>query len=130
MKKQLQKLFNPFLFSVIFYCTSVLAFSSTPSEIEAYTPADWSDSTSAANDARYAIDNKDFRLLGFAMRGYDVPGIDASKKQSYIEKCGIRVFDEFGDVVRSKKQLDEMQLAREYAIQYNRVIVTACRLKN
>lgn len=129
MKKQLQKQFNVLLFTAAFYCNSALAFSSTPSEIEAYTPADWSNSTSAANDAQYAIDNKDIRLLGFARRGYDVPGIDVDKKQSYIEKCGVRVFEEFGDVVRSKKQLDEMQQAREYAIQYNQVIVTACSLK-
>ena len=130
MKKQLQKQFNALLFTAVFYCTSALAFSSTPSEIEAYAPADWSNSTSATNDAQYAIDNKDFRLLGFARRGYDIPGIDARKKQAYIEKCGVRIFEGFGDVVRSKKQLDEAQKAREYAIQYNQLILIACRQKN
>ena len=130
MKKLPQKVFSPFIFIAAFYCTSVFAFSSTPSETEAYIPADWSESTSAEADAQYAIDNKDFRLLGFAGRGYDIPGIDVNKKQSYIDKCGIRLFEEFSDVVRSKKQLEEMQQARNYAVRYNQVAIPACRQKN
>jgi len=130
MKKQLHNNYKLFIFSALFCCTSVLAFSSTPPEAEVYIPPDWSISISAENDARYAIDNNDARLLGFATRGYDIPGVDLNEKHAYVKKCGIRVFDKFSDVIRNKKQLDDMKKAREYAAQYNQIILTACTLEN
>ena len=133
MKSQTHNRFISFVFSIVLYSSSVLAFSSapmssTPEEQSPYTAADWQQSQSAEDDAKKAIEHQDLRLLGFAGRGYDIPGIDADSKQRYIDRCGLRLFEEFGDVVSNRKQLEKMQQARDYARQYNRIILTACPL--
>jgi hypothetical protein len=125
MKSQTYTRLISFIFSIVFYSSSLLAFSSSPEETP-YTVADWENSLSAEDDAKIAIEHQDLRLLGFAGKGYDIPGINAANQQRYIDSCGLRLFEEFGDVVSNRKQLEKMQQARDYARQYNRIILTAC----
>jgi hypothetical protein len=125
MKYQTSPRFLPIIFSIVCYSSSLLAFSSYPEE-PPYTVANWENSQSAEDDAKKAIEHQDLRLLGFAGKGYDIPGIDAANKQRYIDSCGLRLFEEFGDVVSNRKQLEKMQQARDYARQYNRIILTVC----
>ena len=77
-----------------------------------------------------SIRNNDLRLLGFAGRGRNIPGIDSTESQDYRKKCGVRFFDEFGDVIRERAQLEQMKKAKEYAIEYNEVILTSCTLSD
>ncbi len=113
----------------ILHNSSVFAFSSSPQDDKNYSPAVWASSVSAENDAIHAVKNNDFRLLGFAGRGGNIPGVENTQKQTYIENCGIRYFDEFGDLIRERKQLDLREKARQYATEYNRIILMKCSLK-
>ncbi len=110
----------------ILYSTPLLAFSPAPEHDDAYAPAIWQSSASATNDANDAIRHDDFRLLGFAGRGGNIPGINNAQLQTYKERCGVRFFKEFGDVIRERKQLDQMKKAKRYAADYNRIILTSC----
>ena len=98
-----------------------MAFSSTP-----YQPVDWSTSETPAADAKYAIENEDMRLLGFALRGYHIPGVKAADRQRYIDKCGIRVLEGFGDVIKDETQASNMKRASAYAREYNAAIIARC----
>ena len=130
MKKQQIIQIISLLFSGVLYSTSALAFSSPPAETEDYQPADWATSQSAEDDAKKAIENNDLRVLGFALKGYSIPGIEASQYRDYVNTCGIRVFKEFGDVVRGRDQVEQIKQAREYASKYNAVIVKSCAPAN
>ena len=110
------------LITGILLSTKVMAFSSAP-----YEPVDWSTSDTPAEDAEYAIDNEDMRLLGFALRGYHVPGVSATDRQAYIDKCGLRLLEGFGDVVRDDAQASDMKRASAYAKEYNAVIIESCK---
>ena len=107
---------------------TAIAMSSAPEIDPNYNPANWEKSASATDDAIYAVKNNDLRLLGFALRGYSVPGVESGTKQKYIDKCGIRIFENFGDVVRGGGQLLQMKQAREYAQEYNAIILDSCSL--
>ena len=126
-KKPLLRL-NPYIFCLLFYSTTALAFSPAPENSENFSPASWADSDSAENDARDAIKHDDLRLLAFAGRNYNIPGLNRDQMQDASEKCGVRYFDEFGDVIREREQLEQMKKAKQYAIEYNRVILTRCTL--
>lgn len=130
MNKRTWLRINPYILCIVFCSASVHAFSPSPENSENYSPVDWASSDSAKNDAIYAIEHNDLRLLGFAGRNHKIPGIDSSRSQDYRDKCGIRFFEEFGDVIREREQLDQMIKAKEYAIEYNRVILTRCTLSN
>ncbi len=108
-----------------FVSTPLLAFSSAP---EAYTPANWAESHSATNDAKHAIDNDDSRLLGFAGRGFNIPGVNNEYVEALIKKCGVRYFEEFSDVIRDRSEIQQRQKASAYAVEYNQLILGACRL--
>jgi len=130
MNKQPQIRFTLSILTALFFNTSVLAFSTPPEDTTPYSPADWSKSNSAENDAKNAIEHNDLRLLGFAGRGTIIPGVDYSQVQDYSDKCGVRFFDEFADVIKEREQLEQMKRAKEYAGKYNTVILTACKLSD
>ncbi len=117
-----------FIFCFVAYSSISQAFSIAPEETENYHPANWADSDSASNDANNAIKHKDLRLLGFAGRGSTIPGVDATAIQTYRNICGVRYFEEFSDVIRDRDQLAQMKIARQYALEYNKVILTHCQL--
>ncbi len=126
MNKLLSTKFSLLLILNFFYSSSVFSMSEIPEDSNNYQPADWSKSQSAEIDANIAIENNDLRLLGFAGRNHNIPGVSSSEVQNVIDKCGIRYFEEFGDVVKSNNQLTLMKQARDYALQYNTAILETC----
>ena len=104
--------------------TQVLAMAKTT---KPYEPPQWHENASAENDAAYALENDDTRLLAYTTRGVMVPGIDAAEKNQLSEKCGLRMMPGFGDVVRSDAQLDKMKTMRAYAEKYNQLVAPHCR---
>lgn len=121
---------NRYIFCFLLYSATAQSFSTSPENSENYSPANWQESTSAENDAKNAIVNNDNRLLGFAGRGYTIPGVDSSLAENYSEKCGVRLFEEFSDVIRNREQAEQMSKASEYAIEYNKIILSNCTLSD
>lgn len=94
-----------------------------------YKPAKWHDTAIPENDAAFALKNNDYRLLAFALRATNVPGIKPEQVQAYHKQCGLRFLKNFGDVFRSAEDLKRMKQAREYALRYNAVITSECKLR-
>jgi len=131
MNKKIIRRLKQYIYFLVFCCTPLLismpslAFSPAP---EDYTPANWTQSNSATNDAQHAIENDDLRLLGFAGRGFNIPGVKSTQTQTFIEKCGVRYFDEFSDVIREREDITNRQKASAYAVEYNQLILEHCLL--
>ncbi len=130
MLSSASKILKRLITGLLFYSTTCLALSSTPPETAEYAPRDWKNSQSAQEDAHYAIENSDLRLLAFAARGANIPGLSADKKEVYSKQCGIRFFEEFSDVIRDKSEADNRKQAAVYARQYNAVILESCKTAN
>ncbi|MDH5613166.1 MAG: hypothetical protein OEY66_12010 [Gammaproteobacteria bacterium] len=77
-------------------------------------------------DARAALAEGDFHLLGFATRATSIPGIAAADWEAVMNNCGVRLMEGFGDVVRSKAELSAARLASSYAKRYNAVVRAEC----
>jgi hypothetical protein len=93
-----------------------------------YRPAKWNENSDPEADAELALENNDHRLLAFALRATQIPGIEADQVNAYSEHCGIRFMKKFGDVIRSDDDLERMKQAREYALRYNAAILSKCNL--
>jgi hypothetical protein len=93
-----------------------------------YKPAKWNENSDPEADAKLALENNDHRLLAFALRVTQIPGIEADQVNAYNEHCGIRFMKNFGDVIRSSDDLVRMKQAREYALRYNATIMSKCNL--
>ena len=128
MKAKTRHNLNPLFICLVFFSSQTLAFSPSPDIEDNYSPADWANSDSAEYDAETAIKHNDYRLLGFAGRGFNLPGIDVAQSQDYSDKCGVRYFKDFGDVIRDREQIEQRKKAKQYAIDYNKVILTSCTL--
>jgi hypothetical protein len=105
------------------FSSQVFAMSRSP---ETYTPPAWTKNANADKDAAYALAHKDFRLLGYVVRGTMIPGIDQNEKALLSEKCGVRMIEGFGDVVRSQAQLQAMKAMHHYAATYNKIVAAQC----
>ncbi|MDT8282951.1 MAG: hypothetical protein RQ982_09095 [Gammaproteobacteria bacterium] len=123
VRKVLKRLFT----GLLFYSSTCLALSSTPPETAEYAPRDWKNSSSAQEDARYAIKNSDLRLLGFAARGANIPGLSPDQTEVYSKQCGLRFFEDFSDVIRDQSEVNRRKQAAAYARQYNAVILESCK---
>lgn len=88
----------------------------------------WHESAIPEDDAAFALKNKDYRLLAFALRVTHVPGVKPELVQAYREHCGLRFMKGFGDIIHSAEKLKRMKQAREYALRYNVVITSECNL--
>lgn len=77
-------------------------------------------------DARAALAEGDYRLLGFATRATSLPGIAVSNWQAVMTNCGIRLLEGFGDTIRSEAELLAARLAASYAKRYNAVVSETC----
>ena len=93
-----------------------------------YRPSEWHTDANPEKDAGIALQNNDHRLLAFALRTANVPGIEPKLVESYRKKCGLRFMKDFGDVVRSDEDLKRMKQAHEYALHYNTIIASKCTL--
>lgn len=73
----------------------------------------------AVSDAKVAIQNKDFTLIGFDQRGLVIPGVRSNQLQGVINTCNIKHFEGMGDVIRNKQHQQKMKTARQYINSYN-----------
>ena len=88
----------------------------------------WLDSADPQADAEHAIKKNDLRLLGLATRAVNIPGVEKDLLYKYEQKCGVQLIEGISDVVRSDEHLRLMQKARSYALKYNAIIKTACKI--
>lgn len=93
-----------------------------------YQPASWNENSDPEADATFALDNNDYRLLAFAFRATNVPGILPERVDAYSKNCGLRYMKNFGDTVHSAEDLKRLKQARGYAMRYNAVITSRCRI--
>jgi hypothetical protein len=104
--------------------TQVLAMAKTT---KPYEPPQWHENANAEDDAGVALKYDDKRLLAYYGRGVVIPGIQPDEKEILSEKCGLRMMDGFGDVVRSDAHLEKMKIMRAYAEKYNQLVAPQCR---
>ncbi len=72
-------------------------------------------------DAKGAIYNKNFTLIGFDQRGLIVPGLN----NHAIGTCQVKRIAGMGDVVRSAEQLTQRKRVQAYSKAYNLEILKA-----
>jgi hypothetical protein len=109
---------------VAIFSSQISAMSRNP---ETYTPPAWTEHANAKNDAAFALAHKDFRLLGYVVRGTIIPGIQQNEKELLSKQCGLRTLEGFGDIVRNPEQLQKMKAMRKYAETYNKIVAAQCR---
>ena len=103
-------------------------YADEPSSTNPYLPSEWHENANPEVDAALALDNNDHRLLAFALRATNIPGIKPEQIKAYSEHCGLRFLKNFGDVIHSEEELNKMKQAREYALRYNAMITSKCNL--
>ena len=110
----------------------VLAMSGCATDSKALDPnaqkLQWLDAAEPQADAQQAIKTGDLRLLGLATRSISIPGVETAQILKYEMKCRVQLIDGISDVVRSDEHLRLMQKARSYALKYNAIIKTHCKI--
>ncbi|MFT6372519.1 MAG: hypothetical protein ACJAZT_001263 [Gammaproteobacteria bacterium] len=118
--------------SSLFLAVILLAMTGCATDSKALDPnvqkLQWLDAADPLADAQQAVKTGDLRLLGMATRSINIPGVDADQVMKYDEKCGYQLIDGFTDVVSSDEHLRLMQKARSYALKYNSIIMTYCKI--
>jgi hypothetical protein len=71
--------------------------------------------------------HNDARFIAYTARDVVVPGIPPEEKEALTQKCGVRMLEGYGDVVRSDEHLEQLKAMREYAEQYNKTVEPYCR---
>lgn len=110
----------------------VLAMTGCATDSKALDPnvqkLQWLDAADPQADAQQAIKTGDLRLLGMATRSVSVPGVETDEILKYETQCGVQLIDGISDVIRSDEHLRLMQKARSYALKYNAIIKTKCKI--
>jgi hypothetical protein len=110
----------------------VLAMTGCATDSKALDPnaqkLQWLDAADPQADAQQAIKTGDLRLLGMATRSVSIPGVETDQILKYETKCGVQLIDGISDVIRSDEHLRLMQKARSYALRYNAIIKTKCKV--
>jgi hypothetical protein len=110
----------------------VMAVSGCATDSKALDPnvqkLQWLDAADPQSDAQQAIKTGDLRLLGMATRSINIPGVSQDQILKYETKCGVQLIEGISDVVRSDEHLRLMQKARSYALKYNSIIKTQCKI--
>ena len=86
----------------------------------------WVETADPVADAADAIAQGRNNLLTTGARGAGPAGIDPARATQLLEKCGAEPVPGGTDVVRGDTHLRYLQLARDYAEAYNRVIAEHC----
>ncbi len=114
---------------MILVCFTLAGCSSTGDPIDPYVQKlQWLDSADPQADAEHAIKKNDLRLLGLATRAVNIPGVEKELQYRYEQRCGVQLIEGISDVVRSDEHLRLMQKARSYALKYNAIIKTYCKI--
>jgi len=98
----------------------------SPRERDAVSHLTWLQDADATRDAQRAIRRGDRRLLAMATRGPDLPGVPADQVSRAKSVCGIRYVEGSTDAVMGQTHLKLLQAARDYASQYNRIMLDTC----
>lgn len=86
----------------------------------------WLLNANSRSDAHGAITRQDYRLLAISGRGTRIPGVDMDQMQQARQQCRLRFLKGAGDVVRGKNELKWRNKAKQYAAEYNRIMIKYC----
>lgn len=86
----------------------------------------WVKTADAAEDAKAAIEQKDFRLWVAAGRGERAPGLDNAMAGELKERCGVKYIQGSTDALRSSEHKALLKQAYQYAGDYNAIIAKHC----
>lgn len=126
MKKLLLPLLSWILLSACQGMDRVDTSKVTPQEKEAVESLLWLKQADAQRDAREGVQRGDKRLLAMATRGGHLPGIAPELTSKAKSVCGLRYLPGSTDTVMGKTHLKLLQLAEEYAENYNRIMLKQC----
>jgi hypothetical protein len=88
---------------------------------------EWLVDADAVRDAKRAVESGDLRLL--AIRGYTIttPGVPEDKTRTLRSVNGVRFIEGTSDVIVNEKHRKLLEVAQEYAREYNEYVVASTR---
>jgi len=95
-------------------------------ERAAISSLSWLRDADASRDAKQAIARGDKRLLAMASRSPSLPGVPAEQTSKAKAVCGIHYVKGSTDAVMGETHLRLLQAARDYARQYNGIMLSVC----
>jgi len=98
----------------------------TPQERSAVESLMWLKQADAQKDAQQGLSRGDKRLLAMATRGSHLPGIEPELASKAKSVCGVRYLPGSTDTVMGETHLKLLQIAEDYAGDYNRIMITQC----
>ena len=78
-------------------------------------------------DINIAINNHDYRLFYMGGRVLNFPGIDNNEINTLISVCGQKIMNNTSDVLKKEEDLKHLELAYQYAKQYNKRMKLHCK---
>lgn len=82
-----------------------------------------------SNDVQQAVSNQDFHLYSLGGRVPNFPGIDSNEQDELVAKCGKRIMENTSDVIKREEDFKRLEIAFEYAKQYNKKMQKFCKQK-
>lgn len=77
-------------------------------------------------DIQQAIVDNDYRLYGFQGRRMTLPGISPEQTDDVAKRCGYKLMEGTGDVLKSEQQREQRRKKLEYATLYNQKMLLLC----
>ena len=114
----------PFLLLLLFFYLGVYSFSiageASPDPVEQLK---WLETANPENDAKKAIEEKDFRLRATYGYALEIPGVDQKDWIEYEKTYGVNPIEGTSDTSINKEHMRLSKLARDYATEYNKIIL-------
>jgi len=126
VKKLLLPLLSLVFFSACQEIDSIDMSKVTPQERSAVESLMWLKQADAQKDAQQGLSRGDKRLLAMATRGSHLPGIEPELASKAKSVCGVRYLPGSTDTVMGETHLKLLQIAEDYAGDYNRIMITQC----
>ncbi len=126
MKKLLLSLLSLVLLSACQEIDNIDMSKVTPQEQSAVDSLMWLKQANAQKDAQQGLNRGDKRLLAMATRGTQLPGIEPELESKAKSVCGVRYLPGSTDTVMGETHLKLLQIAEDYAADYNRIMITQC----
>jgi hypothetical protein len=126
VKKLLLSLLSLVFFSACQEINSIDMSKVTPKEQSAVDSLLWLKQADAQTDAQQGLSRGDKRLLAMATRGTQLPGIKPELVSKAKSVCGVRYLPGSTDTVMGETHLKLLQIAEDYAADYNRIMITHC----
>jgi len=91
----------------------------------------WLENANPSEDARVALRQNDYRLLGLSNRGgLKIPAVRAEDRYFYENKCGVNIMQGVTDFAVNQHHQELMRKAHSYALQYNAMIKPECKRRS